>query len=126
MGKPNVVVCSFLPSTPRPGRATRLLRVRDRRPRHDSLARLQFLQFLDLDLELGLEHLEGLDLLGRGGFFRGGCLLIDAVFRFLDRVSSVLFVVFDDLLVPLADPRLLLPTHLSNIAERRPQHGGPP
>ena len=68
MGKPNVVVCSCLPSNPqRPVRATRLLGVEDRRPRHDSLARLQL---LDLDLELGLEHLEGLDLGFLGGPFR--------------------------------------------------------
>ena len=75
----------------------------DRRPRQDRHARLQL---LDLDLELGLEHLEGLDLLGRGFFFRGGCLAPDAGFRFLDRVSSVLFVVFDDLLVPLVSSLL--------------------
>ena len=91
-------VCIY-PLTPSdPVRATRILGVEDRRPRQDRHARLQL---LDLDLELGLEHLEGLDLLGRGFFFRGGCLAPDAGFRFLDRVSSVLFVVFDDLLVPL-------------------------
>ena len=96
-------VCIY-PLTPSdPVRATRILGVEDRRPRQDRHARLQL---LDLDLELGLEHLEGLDLLGRGFFFRGGCLAPDAGFRFLDRVSSVLFVVFDDLLVPLVSSLL--------------------
>ena len=86
----------FTLQPPDPVRATRILGVEDRRPRQDRHARLQL---LDLDLELGLERLEGLDLLGPGVFFRGGCLLIDAVVCFSDRVS--IFVVLDDLLVPL-------------------------
>ena len=67
----------FNPLTPSdPVRATRLLGVEDRRPRQGRLARLQL---LDLDLELGLEHLEVRDLGSLGGVAQSVHSTINAV-----------------------------------------------